>query len=121
MSSRLRKVEHIVIFDMNGEMVAGKKEEPFWFKDQKEYYFGDKKITESNYNSKSRKVRVSKNQLELLKRKINKMMEEPFCWVDVEENEQWLDINFRGGSTISYMGNDRAKFFQKVLGIEERR
>ena len=121
MDSRLRKVEHIVVFDMNGEMVAGKKEDPFWFKYQKEYFLGNKKLTEINYNSsRSTKVGMSATQLEELKKRVDKMLTQPFCWVDVEDNPEWVDVNVRGGSTISYMGDHKEKFLQKVLGTNKR-
>ncbi|MBP5679188.1 MAG: hypothetical protein J6X28_05150 [Bacilli bacterium] len=114
MSSRLRTVEHIVVFDMDGEMVA----EPFWYKYQKETYFGDKKLREVTYNS--RPMKMKKSPLETLKKRVNRMLNKPFCWTDVEGQPEWLDVNIRGGSTISYMGNDKNKFLQKVMNVQKR-
>ena len=115
MNSRLRKVEHIVVFDMSGEMVAGKAEDPFWYKYQKEYYLGDIKLSEVNYDSRPRRLGVKKTQLESLRKKVNRMLTAPFCRVDVENSPEWVDISIRGGSTISYMGENKEKFLQKVL------
>ena len=120
MNIRPRKVEHIVIFDFLDPMVAQQKEQPFWYKHQTEYFIGDKKIKETNFNSK--KLSVSSNQLEELKKRVNKILESgPFCMTDVEDQPEWVDFNVRGGSIISYMGKDRQKFLQKVMNMNEKR
>ena len=120
MKTRLRKVEHIVVFDTFDGMVAGPKEEPFWYKYQKEVFLGDKKIREKTYDSRPKRVGMKTNQLDTLKRRVNRMLNEnPFCWTDVEDQPEWVDVNIRGGSTISYMGDNRQKFLKKVLGVED--
>ena len=119
MNIRPRKVEHIVILDFLDPMAA-QQEEPFWYKHQTEYFIGDKKIRETNFNSK--KLGVSSKQLETLKKRVSKVLESaPFCYTDVEGQPEWVDFNVRGGSTISYMGKDRQKFLQKVMNMNEKR
>ncbi len=119
MSSRLKKVEHIVVFDMSGEMVAGEQEDSFWYLYQKEYFLGNKKITERNYNS--RKLGMSKEQLDSLRNRVDNILTEPFCWTDDVENPEWVEVSTRGGSTISYMGQNKEKFLKKVIGVEPTR
>ena len=120
MDIRPRKVEHIVIFDSFDPMVAGPTGEAFWYKHQTEYFIGNKKIKETNYNSK--KLGVSSEQLGDLKKRVNKLLESaPFCYTDVEDQPEWVDFNVRGGSTISYMGENREKFLQKVMNMNEKR
>ena len=120
MDIRPRKVDHIVIFDSFDPMAAGVTGESFWYKHQTQYFIGDKKIKETNYNSK--KVGVPTNLLEDLKKRVNKVLESaPFCYTDVENQPEWVDFNVRGGSTISYMGNHRNKFLQKVMNMDEKR
>ena len=98
--------------------MASKKEEPFWYKYQKEYYFGDKKLREVNYNS--RPVKMKKSPLNTLKRRVNRMLTQPFRLNDVEGHPEWVDVSVTGGSTISYMGENRNKFLQKVMNEQER-
>lgn len=114
MSSRLRKVEHIEVFDMEGEMVA----DPFSYTYQKAYYYGNKKLSESKHASVPRKGKMGPTQLEQLRKIVDKMLTGAFCWTDNEENSNWLDVTVRGGSTIIYKGNDKEKFLQKVMGVK---
>ena len=120
MISRLKKVEHIVVFDMEGEMVLDNSREPFWYLYQKEYFLGDKKIGEQNYNSKTKEVGLNPNQMNVLRKRVNKMLIDPFCYVDDDKNKEWLNVEIRGGSSISYMGDNREKFLQKVIENKPR-
>ena len=120
MISRLKKVEHIVVFDMEGEMVAGEIREPFWYLYQKEYFLGNKKIGEQNFNSKTKKVGLNSKQMNVLRKRVDKMLNEPFCYVDDDNNEEWLNVEIRGGSSISYMGEHKNKFLEKVIDNNPR-
>ena len=115
MSTRLRKVEHIEVFDMEGEMVAGKKEDPFSYTYQKEYFYGEKKLGEKNYNSSSKKLLLEPNQLHSLQKRANKMLQKAYCFVEEDCN---VDVVIRGGSTIKYTGSNKEGFMQKVLRME---
>ena len=120
MISRLKKVEHIVVFDMENEMVAGETKEPFWYLYQKEYFLGNKKIGEQNFNSKTKKVGLNSKQMSVLRKRVDKMLNEPFCYVDDDNNEEWLNVEIRGGSSISYMGEHKNKFLEKVIDNNPR-
>ena len=120
MISRLKKVEHIVVFDMENEMVAGETKEPFWYLYQKEYFLGNKKIGEQNFNSKTKKLGVNSSQLDVLRKRVDKMLSKPFCYVDDEKNEEWLNVEIRGGSSISYLGDHKQKFLEKVIDNNPR-
>ena len=120
MSSQLKKVEHIVVFDMSGEMVAGAKEDPFWYLYQKQYYLGNTKLCEKNYNSKSRRFRMDVSQLDTLKKIADRLMNEPFCWTDDEKSPEWVEVSNKSGSSISYMGQHKEKFLQKVIGVDTK-
>ena len=116
MTSRLRKVEHIMVFDMEGAMVAGKKEDPFSYIYQKEYYLGDKILGQKRYNSRANKIRMPKNQFLSLKKRVNKLLDKTFCYVDEDYN---VDIVIKGGSTITYNGENKQYFLEKVLDIKK--
>jgi hypothetical protein len=120
MISRPKTIEHIVVFDMEGEMVAGETREPFWYLYQKEYFLGNKKIGEHNYNSKTKKVGLNSKQMNVLRKRVDKMLNEPFCYVDDDNNEEWLNVEIRGGSSISYMGEHKNKFLEKVIDNNPR-
>ena len=51
---------------------------------------------------------------------VNKMLIDPFCYVDDDKNKEWLNVEIRGGSSISYMGDNREKFLQKVIENKPR-
>ena len=113
MSSRLRKVEHIEVFDMEGEMVAKRKEEPFSYTVQCIYYYGQRKLFERKKDSR---VQMSSSQLKTLKRRVNQLIEKHgCCYVDDEES---VDVVIRGGSTNQYTGKQKNKFFEKVLDMK---
>ena len=118
MTSRLRKVEHIVVFDMSGEMVAGRKEEPFWYMYQKEYFFGNKKLREVKQTS--RPLEMKKSTLETLRRRTDRLLTNSFSYEEVENQPEWLDVNIDGGSTISYIGEHKEMFLQKVMNKSRR-
>ena len=120
MISRPKTIEHIVVFDMEGEMVAGETREPFWYLYQKEYFLGNKKIGEQNFNSKTKKVGLNSKQMNALRKRVDKMLNEPFCYVDDNNNEEWLNVEIRGGSSISYMGEHKNKFLEKVIDNNPR-
>ena len=115
MSSRLRKVEQIEVFDMEGEMVAAKEEDPFSYTYQKEYYFGEKRIGKISYKSNSRKILLEPTQLHSLKKRVNKMLNRAFCYVDDAEH---VEVVVRGGSTIKYTGAHKNEFMEKVLTMK---
>ena len=115
MSSRLRVVEHIEVFDMEGEMVASKKEDPFSYTHQKEYFYGKRKFWETNYNSNSKKIIIPKSNLEALIKRTDKLLKGAFSYVDDLNN---VDVVIRGGSTINYSGNNPEVFMDKVLKIK---
>ncbi len=120
MISRPKTIEHIVVFDMEGEMVAGEIREPFWYLYQKEYFLGNKKIGEQNFNSKTKKVGLNSKQMNALRKRVDKMLNEPFCYVDDANNEEWLNVEIRVGSSISYMGEHKNKFLEKVIDSNPR-
>ena len=115
MSNRLKVVEHIEVFDMEGEMVASPKEDPFSYTYQKEYFYGKKKIWETNYNSNSKRIIMPNSNLESLTKKADKMLKGAFCFVDDQNN---VDVVIKGGSTINYNGNNPEVFIDKVLKIK---
>ena len=114
MSTRLRKVVHIEVFDYEGEIVSGKKEDPFSYTYQKEYYYGMNKIGERKYDSTSRKLLMNKNQLKSLKKKVDKALNKAFCYV---EEDGMVDVAISGGSTILYKGNHPETFKTKILKL----
>ena len=115
---KLRQVIHIEVFDYEGEMVIGNKTDPFSFKYQKEYYFGDKKIGETNYNSNTkRKISIGTRRLKELKKKADKALTKAFCYV---EGDSGIDISISGGSSIIYRGNQKEDFMEKVLTMKMR-
>ena len=121
MNSRLRKVEHILVFDTYDEMGAGPAEEPYWYMYQKQVFLGKLKLRDVTYHNKPKKIGVSTGQLKSLKKAVSKMINgKSFKCEDVENQPEWVDINIPGGSSISYTGENRQKFLKKVLGVEDR-
>ena len=99
---------------MEGEMVA-KENNPFSYTYQKEYYYGEKKLGEYNYDSRQRKTILTKSQFKELKKKVDKMLQRAFCFVDDDFN---VEVVVKGGSTINYQGRNKEKFLEKVLDLK---
>lgn len=119
MNNRLRKVEHIVVFDTVDPMVAQKKNEPYWYKYQKEVFFGKKKIREVNYDRRPKRLGMKTRQFNSLKKRVQRLLQDKaFSWADVENQPGWVEVVARGGSSITYLGEDKQKFLQKVIGVE---
>ena len=116
---KLRQVVHIEVFDYEGEMVLGEQPDPFSYTCQKEYYFGDKKIGETNYNSNNpkRKISLGAKRLQKLKKKANRVLNKAFCYV---EGDSGIDVSISGGSSIIYRGNQKQDFMEKVLTMKMR-
>ena len=117
MDSRLRKVVHIEVFDYEGEMVLGEQsQDPFSYTYQKEYYIGDKKIGQTRYNSNvKRKIFMGKTRLQELKKKADKALNKAFSYV---EGKDMIDVAISGGSSITYRGNQKNDFMEKVLTMK---
>ena len=58
---------------------------------------------------------MNPDQLKSLKRKVDKLTEKAFCFVD---DENGVEVVIRGGSTITYNGNHIDDFLEKVMEIK---
>ena len=119
MDSRLiKQVVHIEVFDYEGEMVLGETIDPFSYTYQREFYLGDKKIGQTNYNSNvKRKLSFGSRRLKELKKKTNKALNRAFSYI---EGEEGIDVQISGGSSITYRGNQKEQFMEKVLTMKMR-
>lgn len=119
MDSRLiKQVVHIEVFDYEGEMVLGETIDPFSYTYQREFYLGDKKIGQTNYNSNvKRKLSFGSKRLKELKKKTNKALNRAFSYI---EGEEGIDVQISGGSSITYRGNQKEQFMEKVLTMKMR-
>ncbi len=118
--SGLRKVEHIEVYDMDGAMVMGEREDPYLYFHQTQYYFGKNKISDRTDFKHPRMGKVGPTELNQLKKAVQKILQNPFEWKENPENKSWLDVSVQNGSTIAYRGENKEKFLQKVMGIEIR-
>ena len=116
MSSRLTKVVHIEVKDYENAMVGAKTTPDFSYTCQKEYYYKKKKIKEDKYDSISKKLLLPEASNKRLRKEVKKLMSKPFSFLDDENN---VNVVIKGGSTIDYSGNKKAKFMRKVLNLEE--
>ena len=119
MDSRLiKQVVHIEVFDYEEEMVLGETIDPFSYTYQREFYLGDKKIGQTNYNSNvKRKLSFGSKRLKELKKKTNKALNRAFSYI---EGEDGIDVQISGGSSITYRGNQKEQFMEKVLTMKMR-
>ena len=119
MDSRLRKVVHIEVFDYEGEMVLGEQNpDPFSYTYQKEYFFGDRKLGQTQYSSSTkRKISMGKTRLQELKKQADKALNKAFSYV---EGKDMVDVAISGGSSIIYRGNQKEEFLEKVLTMKKK-
>ena len=115
MSSPLRLVKQIVVFDMDGEMVA-KQSDRYFYKYQSDLYLGDKVL-----HTSTKSVRMNEKGLKALKKHAADIMSRPHQIINNQENSEWFDITGDNGSSISYMGNHREEFYQDVIEDNKRR
>ena len=121
MTSGLRKVVHVEVFDFEDNQFAyaiNSKKNQFGYNYIAEYYDQDKKVKEKRINNVERgayyfkRFGVNLSQLKSLKRKVKEASQNKMIPVD---SENGIELIFRGGSNITYHGKYPDDFTQKVL------
>ena len=121
MSSGLRKVVHLEVFDFEDSPFAyavGSKKNQFGYNVQEEYYDHEKLVKSKQVNNVQRgayyykRFGVNLSQMNSLKKKVREISKNKMIPIDSEEG---IVISFRGGSDISYQGNQVDDFAAKGL------
>ncbi len=126
--SKARKVMHVEVFDFDSDTMAYAKDSgknQFGYKFYNEYIQGGEAVRKGcEYNHVeamsyfNKALNMNPDQLKSLKKKVNKMLNRAWCYVD-EENS--VEVVVRGGSTITYNGNHVDDFLEKVLEIKRHK
>ena len=121
MSSRLRKVMHLEVFDFEDSPFAyavGSKKNQFGYNIQEEYYDQEKLVKSKNLNNVQRgayyykRFGINLSQMNSLKKKVREISKNKMIPISSDDG---FVITFRGGSEISYQGNQLDDFVIKVL------
>lgn len=121
MSSGLRKVVHLEVFDFDDSPFAyavDSHKNQFGYNVQEEYYDQEKLIKEKQVNNVQRgayyykRFGINLSQMKSLKRKVREISKNKM--IPLSSNDG-IVITFRGGSDISYKGDQVDDFVVKVL------
>ena len=125
MKDGLRKVVHVEVFDFDSDTFAYAKDtqkNQFGYKYTTQYLQKGKVVKSEEVNNVEKgayyynKLGININQLNSLRRLVKKVQGKktmfPFEWEDGS-----IEAVIRGGSTITYRGENKEDFYQKVLKI----
>ena len=127
MKDGLRKVVHVEVFDFESDVMAyalNTKKNQFGYKYTTEYRVGDKiaKVDPEVNNVKkgayyNRVLGLNLSQLTSLRHLIKRVVGSRSMFPFPEEDGS-VRVMVRGGSTITYRGDNQEEFFQKVLKLK---
>jgi len=127
MTSGLRKVVHVEVFDFDSDTFAYAKDthkNQFGYKYTTEYYQKGnlvKKDAEVNNVERgafyNRKFGLNMDQLRSLRRLVKRVQGNK-SMIPFPQEDGSIEAIVRGGSTVTYRGEHKEDFYQKVLKIK---
>ena len=121
MSSGLRKVVHLEVFDFEDSPFAyavGTRKNQFGYNVLEEYYDQEKLVKSKQINNVQRgayyykRFGINISQMNGLKKKVREISKNKMIPLDSDDG---IVVTFRGGSEISYTGDQSEDFCANVL------